>query len=142
MNRLTARQWIFTVLCFLTAVSGTILMAGTAKAAEKECVIMSKDKLLIGIESYVKRAIIIPDDLRDAYFKKLNKLRKVNGVFEIVTDEMIIFETKNDMYGIEIFYEGCVLPFVAQLLPKQGMEMFFHLHGESDIVKFVEDTDA
>lgn len=34
MNRLTVRQWIFTVLCFLAAVSGTILMAGTAMAWE------------------------------------------------------------------------------------------------------------
>lgn len=142
MNRLTARQWIFTVLCFLTAVSGTILMAGTAKATGKECVIISKAQLITQFEPYTKRTFIIPANLRDAYFEHLNKLRKQNGKFAIAADEMIVLEGKNGKYDIEIFYEGCVLPFVTQLLPKQGMEVFFRLTGGEAITAFIEDPDA
>ena len=132
------KRFLVSVLCILGAFA---FMAVTPKAAGK-CVIMSKEQLVNQIEPYVRRAIIIPDEMRNAYFVNLNKIRKQNGTFEIVTDEMIIFETKRGTFGVEIFYEGCLLPFVKNILSKESTEVFFKMTGGDDILAYLKGSDA
>lgn len=132
------KRFFVSVLCILGAFA---FMAVTPKAAEK-CVFMSKEQLVNQIEPYIKRAIVVPDKMRDSYFVSLNKVRKQNGTFEIVTDEMIIFETKRGTLGIEIFYEGCLLPFVKNILSRESTEVFFKMTGGDDILTLLKGSDA
>ena len=108
-----------------------------ATAADKVCVIASKEALAAAYEPYISEAITIPPAMRDAYFAKLNKMRKQNGVFEIIADEMVIYKLKSETYAIEIFDKGCVLPFIDRVLTEDGLKMFFYLHGETDIPNHV-----
>ena len=106
-------------------------------AADKVCVIASKDESLERVGKQTKSIRIVPDELLTAFLQNVNAARQKTGRFPYEADEMYIGLLLNGNVGLVLFKDDCVVPGSVVASTPDEMRKFFEEFGVGQIMSMV-----
>lgn len=131
---MNVHQKIFAVLCMCVAVSFTVLMAGVARAADKECVLMSEKDFHDQVKKSVVKMHVVDEKKMRSYLVNRNAVRFKANLHQLEADKMLVGELSNGWIGTIMFKDGCVVPGTEEVGPLDTMRDFFKVFQSEDIM--------
>ena len=100
----------------------TLFAAPIAVAADKVCVVASKEEMLA--TNGIKGISEVEPDRIASFLAKLNAVRAEKGVFALEADSMVIALFGDDTVAFALFKDGCLVPGTAFRGPVKAMKDF------------------
>ncbi len=107
---MTNFQKAFAVLCFLAAVCLVVIAPSIARAADKECVIATKEEFFMKAQTMIEKSSVVHPDKLKVFIGNVNAGRAKNKLVPLEADMMLVAKLRNGAIGTVMFKNNCVVP--------------------------------